>query len=365
MSETQQHTPTPRYELKIIFHSAKDLPSGDINGLSDPFIKATLDNVSYKTRSKEKTLNPKWEETWAIHNVDVSDDLKLEIWDKDLVSKNDFLGLARLKLDPEALLGKTVPTAYVLDVYTPKHKKAGTVLISVTMKNSADSSSTNLSNLHAYKISNSKVAGLVAGSTTSKSQTGYLTYTITMSHIPSVFKDKTQPWNKDYAKAQQIFGPGAKTTIVRGVLRAQHSTLYSRHAIDGTSGMISTFDQFLKLFNYGMRDGKFKMYTYVLTNSSLRFSETGAATFKDFMSKHAMHADGKREVRYAGEFHIKKLGDNKYKIVFDNNSGTYAPRKDDLPLLVEVFKLNFPQSDVEALDFKDPKLKEYTKDVER
>jgi len=43
-----------------------------------------------------------------------------------------------------------------------------------------------------------------------------------------------------------------------------------------------------------------------------------------------MHACANEQVRYAGEFHIQKNETNgKYKIVIDNNSGTYAPSKEN------------------------------------
>lgn len=77
----------------------------------------------------------------------------------------------------------------------------------------------------------------------------------------------------------------------------------------------------------------------------MRFSETGPlylnlnivkglSFFKDFMSKHAIHSDVAYEVRYAGEFHIRpsKILNN-YKLIIDNNSGTYGPDKKYLSLL--------------------------------
>lgn len=77
-----------------------------------------------------------------------------------------------------------------------------------------------------------------------------------------------------------------------------------------------------------------------------------------------MHANGRSEVVYAGELHIRrKFEDNEmhYTIVLDNNSGTYAPSKEQLPHLAEVFKRNFSERNIsfEALDREDPRLKEY------
>lgn len=76
------------------------------------------------------------------------------------------------------------------------------------------------------------------------------------------------------------------------------------------------------------------------------------------MSKHAAHAACRREVTYSGEFHIQQTP-NGYKLVLDNNSGTYSPDKNDLPRLVQLFQYNFPGLEVEALNYSDPLLKRY------
>jgi len=73
-----------------------------------------------------------------------------------------------------------------------------------------------------------------------------------------------------------------------------------------------------------------------------------------------MHACANEQVRYAGEFHIQKNETNgKYKIVIDNNSGTYAPSKEIFQKLKTLYELNFPGLEVEVLDFKDPQLNTY------
>lgn len=48
-----------------------------------------------------------------------------------------------------------------------------------------------------------------------------------------------------------------------------------------------------------------------------------------------------------------------HKLVIDNNSGTYAPDKTKLPLMQKLFTQNFRGMTVEAIDMKDPLLKEY------
>lgn len=77
-----------------------------------------------------------------------------------------------------------------------------------------------------------------------------------------------------------------------------------------------------------------------------------------------MHANGEDEVVYAGELVVCRRtedGETKYTIVLDNNSGTYSPRKEELPLLLAVFKRNFSSRNIsfEAFDREDPRLKQY------
>jgi len=76
-----------------------------------------------------------------------------------------------------------------------------------------------------------------------------------------------------------------------------------------------------------------------------------------------VHANASTEVLYAGEFHIGKYlhpdGTAFRWLIIDNNSGTYAPKKELLPKLRGLMAHNFPGLFVEALDFSDPNLKEY------
>jgi len=98
-------------------------------------------------------------------------------------------------------------------------------------------------------------------------------------------------------------------------------------------------------------------------NDGLYFAETGAEFFKDFTSKHAMHANASFKVRYAGEFIISKKEEGGYKLVIDNNSGTYSPGGDGLGMLKKVLEVNFEGLEVEALDYQDEKLTEYMREV--
>lgn len=79
----------------------------------------------------------------------------------------------------------------------------------------------------------------------------------------------------------------------------QHRALFSTHLGRARCGVLCSPADFFAAFNNGYRAGQRRYFTYSLLPDSLRCSETGAAFFSDFMSKHAMHAGGAEEVVFA------------------------------------------------------------------
>ncbi|KAJ7113672.1 hypothetical protein C8R43DRAFT_1039663 [Mycena crocata] len=121
--------------------------------------------------------------------------------------------------------------------------------------------------------------------------------------------------------------------------------------------------QFLEMTAWG-KGGK--LFTYVITlDGEWRFTETGPEFAIDLLSKHSMHADLAKEIAYSGEFFVRPLNDAQkakgnaeeeagtssadapkaaeqtspprnpkdYELVIDNDSGTYRPKKELLPVL--------------------------------
>jgi len=202
--------------------------------------------------------------------------------------------------------------------------------------------------------------------------------------IPLFFGDTVQPWNKDYKAAQTIF-KGPTSIVVRKGIQAGHHLLYARTLSNGFGDLDHAGDFFALLHGgdkqlAGTKETPFAnrikpaVYTYVIAeqDQSLRFSETGAAFFVDFASKHALHSNCAESVYYSGEFHPRpkggwdKFSDDvpddkvKWELVIDNNSGTYAPDPKMLPQLKALMEYNFADFDVCALDHGDPELKKST-----
>jgi hypothetical protein len=154
--------------------------------------------------------------------------------------------------------------------------------------------------------------------------------------------------------------------------------------------------QFLRLAHF---DEGGRIFTYVLTLDGLfRFTETGKEFGIDMLSKHTMHSNVTTYIACSGEFFIRRTrrpmsssstasstgagalrmaepthpseevpgGPPKsppprdprlYRLIIDNDSGTYRPDKSVLPLLKEFLERNFPGLHIAAMHWEDEQLK--------
>jgi hypothetical protein len=177
--------------------------------------------------------------------------------------------------------------------------------------------------------------------------------------------------------------------ILHKALQHQHRRIYNfdRSTLNGTfPHPCHEFSQkFLELVHYGQGG---RIFTYVLTlDGQLRFTETGKEFGIDLLSKHTMHSDVSIYIAYSGEFFVRRRmhrrrhhspssrpsshteidptveeGDepeevqevstepSDYELFIDNDSGTYRPNAEKLPLLREFLVLNFPGLHVTTLD---------------
>merc|ERR1719414_1002222 len=116
---------------------------------------------------------------------------------------------------------------------------------------------------------------------------------------------------------------------------------------------LRTGSDFLHLIGCGWRGDQRRVYTYSITDSGMRFSETGVHLSKDFASKHAVHANGE-DVRCAGTFRVCENLDGAPILVIDNDSGTYRPKSSHLCLAQELLEDNFPGLCILRLSVSDP-----------
>uniref|UniRef100_A0A8C1HH32 RAS p21 protein activator 4 n=2 Tax=Cyprinus carpio TaxID=7962 RepID=A0A8C1HH32_CYPCA len=74
---------------------ARDLAKKDRNGASDPFVRVRYNGKTYESAVVKKSCYPRWNESFEFELDETLSDtglLSVEVWDWDLVSRNDFLG---------------------------------------------------------------------------------------------------------------------------------------------------------------------------------------------------------------------------------------------------------------------------------
>ncbi|KAJ6103282.1 hypothetical protein N7486_005709 [Penicillium sp. IBT 16267x] len=176
--------------------------------------------------------------------------------------------------------------------------------------------------------------------------------------------------------------------ILHKALHHQHRRIYNfdRGTLDGKfAEPCREFAQkFLEFTSWGQSG---RIFTYVITlDGKFRFTETGKEFGIDLLSKHSMHSDVSIYIAYSGEFFVRRIihrprrqspssrtetADNDfpvdedempqellqnstdpsdYELFIDNDSGTYRPNAEKLPLLKEFIASNFPGLNVSTLD---------------
>ncbi|KAJ4479125.1 hypothetical protein J3R30DRAFT_3289485 [Lentinula aciculospora] len=390
----------PCVDLVIKFIGASGIPKLDVVGTADPYFVAKIDDrVSMVSTVKMNTLTPVWNETWRVKNVPITSDILVEVLDKDFGSPiDDFVG----KFKTSVAAG-----AKELEIEGPLFRRdRGTFWLKIDCTPSSDPPEP----LYLFDgpIRYSRHISPTVGRLTHLDDARlYSTWKMYLLGVPLYFKDIYQHWNVNYKAAQTIFGTGATSLAVRAGIQAGHKMLYARSTSNGF-GVIESAADVLKLFHGGRLNPrgivgseqeylcaqdqhiagaqtapivqthfahrvKPAVYTYIISaeDDSLRFSETGAAFFVDFASKHALHANCCERVRYSGEFHPRprakdgswtgwqdfndSMSDDSvdWEVLIDNNSGTYSPDQAMLPTLQALLEHNFPGFRVHALDRED------------
>lgn len=69
-------------KLQFLVMEARDLPAGDKNGFSDPYVILKWKEHKFKTRVIPKTLDPVWNETIELNGIGEHDILEIEVKDK-------------------------------------------------------------------------------------------------------------------------------------------------------------------------------------------------------------------------------------------------------------------------------------------
>ncbi|KAK4686302.1 hypothetical protein P7C73_g3827, partial [Tremellales sp. Uapishka_1] len=171
-------------------------------------------------------------------------------------------------------------------------------------------------------------------------------------------------------------GKGVRGRVLNNVLHHQHEKIYNFDKTtkfgvlrDGPGRDMSL--QFLDMVHY---DQGGRIFTYVITLDGLwRFTETGKQFGIDLLSKHTMHSDVNIYIAWSGEFLVRRLAHSdkaaedpeqsthpanplpggapdstspkdpkQYELIIDNDSGTYRPKEELLPVLQKFLEKNLP-----------------------
>ncbi len=375
-------------------------PMNKAKGECDAYGKLKIERTgeSYQTSVCYNTLLPRWYEAMEFSNIIETDILSVELWDNSLLGAHEIIGSIRIPIaiafkgqdisDLNAAKQRALSKWFYLD------NKNGKFSILFVAKKDGDSLSKAATAHNFIQFVNRKYRPRIEKSGLAKNAKGALdvissftrqihplldlslpvehfltahsTYTVKLENINSIVKGVMQGWSRDYVAAQLIFSSSMSGSL-KTALVTQHDIFYGKigksFSIDSVrkdlaqvNGAILDSEDLFQIINYGKRDGKSRLFTYVIIDNELRFCETGANFHKDIDSKHAMHSRASTEVIYAGEFLVKNE-----KLVVDNASGTYSPNPELLPKVKELLESNFFGLQVEVFDFNNEKLSEYKK----
>eukprot|EP01087_Luapelamoeba_hula_P007200 TRINITY_DN1748_c2_g1_i2.p1 TRINITY_DN1748_c2_g1~~TRINITY_DN1748_c2_g1_i2.p1 ORF type:complete len:3417 (+),score=716.50 TRINITY_DN1748_c2_g1_i2:301-10551(+) len=115
--------------LRVV--SARDLPSSDKSGSSDPYVRIKLKTKKLRRKMKTKvvhqSLNPEWNEEFSFERGEVSTDvdvLQFHVFDHDRLSRADPLAMCELSL-------KKLQSTPLLDVWLPSTTGEGQVHVTL------------------------------------------------------------------------------------------------------------------------------------------------------------------------------------------------------------------------------------------
>uniref|UniRef100_A0AAG5DW01 HECT-type E3 ubiquitin transferase n=1 Tax=Anopheles atroparvus TaxID=41427 RepID=A0AAG5DW01_ANOAO len=106
-----------RVRIKVI--AGRQLAKKDIFGASDPYVRIDLNTIdgdvtleSVLTKTKKKTLDPVWNETFTFRVKPAAHKLVFQVFDENRLTRDDFLGMVEIALGqlPKEQPGADIPT---------------------------------------------------------------------------------------------------------------------------------------------------------------------------------------------------------------------------------------------------------------
>jgi Ca2+-dependent lipid-binding protein len=101
--------------LRVHVVEGKNLVNKDFIGKSDPYVVMSVASIRVETPVVQNSLNPKWD-FWTEFEIDCNSELKVEVFDKDEGSKDDFLGCTKLDIAEVVRTGQVDKLMHLQDV---------------------------------------------------------------------------------------------------------------------------------------------------------------------------------------------------------------------------------------------------------
>ena len=91
-------TPLRAADVRGYCLQAQHLPKMDLFGSVDPYCVLRLGNQERKSRIIKKNYNPEWKEDFSFNITDEKEELMVSLYDWDRTSKDELIGVARVKV---------------------------------------------------------------------------------------------------------------------------------------------------------------------------------------------------------------------------------------------------------------------------
>ncbi|CAH9145816.1 unnamed protein product [Cuscuta epithymum] len=106
-------SPTPRGTLEVFLVNAKGLENTDFLSNMDPYAILTCRTQEMKsTVASGKGSDPEWNETFIFNVSEGVTELRIKLMDSDNLSNDDFVGEAKISLEPVFLEGSIPQQSY-------------------------------------------------------------------------------------------------------------------------------------------------------------------------------------------------------------------------------------------------------------
>merc|ERR1712228_154519 len=121
------------YAVQLEVISGHGLPSKDMDGKSDPFVKIKIGDKEMKTKAIKDNLNPIWNAKYSFEFFENPKNVQFTVMDEDVTS-NDMIGMATFDLSQQfkSKSGKAFNGNLKLKKKNNKKNAGGTILVKIS-----------------------------------------------------------------------------------------------------------------------------------------------------------------------------------------------------------------------------------------